>query len=528
MSIESRSRIFILLSVFLLISTLYGAQSSKIRIAYNRNNPPYKFLNETGEPTGILVDIWQLWARSTGNQVEFIDAPFVETVQMVRDGRADVHAGLFQSAEREAYFDFTDPIYSVSYYIMCDKKLIGINNPEDLKGFIVGVPEGGFTDSYMQKHYPFLTLKRYKDYPELFAAAESGEIRVFVAPIENLNHYTGGITSDINIRFNPENPLFSQTYRGAIRKGNESLLRQLNEGLTKIPAHRISKLEEKWLGISRQHPSDEVLVISMNMNNEPFSLIDPYGKPTGLFVDFWNEWSSATGKKITFMSLGDNEAIQAVMDGTADIHIGVQQTDWIEKSLLLSEPFYRLNGSLFHLSQTDLPNDLTKLENITLGVIGGTDFDEHATLKLPASSIIKRFASIDDMVFSLISGEIDVLFANPQTGKLCLLQERLSGQVTIEDPVFETTIHAGVNPDNQKLLTQINQGIGNISRQTLGKIEQRWITDPGWSHWKMEGMPIDEQDYTSFLTDAEKEWIQYHPYDSRRSRPRLSALRVYR
>ena len=71
----------------------------KLIIAYNVSNPPLKFKDKNETAAGILIDLWRLWSKKTGISVEFREALFEETIQMVSTGEADLHAGLFYTKE---------------------------------------------------------------------------------------------------------------------------------------------------------------------------------------------------------------------------------------------------------------------------------------------------------------------------------------------------------------------------------------------------------------------------------------------
>ncbi len=210
---------------------------------------------------------------------------------MVRDGRAHVNAGLFQTDERETFLDFTPPVHGVAYYIIFHKSILGVDGPEDLEGFRVGVPEGGFTEHYMQGHHPELDLSTYPNYPELFAAAQRGEIKVFVAPLENLRGYLRDNNFNNEYRHRLGRHLFLRHYRGGVKKGNPAFMERLNQGLKKITHEERAALEQKWLGWSRIRPTKDTLLIAVSTSYQPLSFQDPTGRPAGMLVDFWKLWA---------------------------------------------------------------------------------------------------------------------------------------------------------------------------------------------------------------------------------------------
>ena len=99
-------RAFVLLLVVLL--SLSGSKLVQaderfdgLTIAVNKTSYPYHFVTPGGEIDGMMVDIWKLWAQKQGISVDFKLMGWQETLDAVRTGSADLHAGMHQTPERE-------------------------------------------------------------------------------------------------------------------------------------------------------------------------------------------------------------------------------------------------------------------------------------------------------------------------------------------------------------------------------------------------------------------------------------------
>ena len=117
--------IFQTISLLLCLLLFGGANSQaenqqprpdKVIIAYNVGNPPLKFSNGQGAADGILIDLWRLWGEKTGIEVQFKEALFADTLELVKQGRTDIHAGLFYTEQRDQFLDYTSPIIDITYY----------------------------------------------------------------------------------------------------------------------------------------------------------------------------------------------------------------------------------------------------------------------------------------------------------------------------------------------------------------------------------------------------------------------------
>jgi len=114
--------------------------STVLRIVHNKNNPPLNFVDANGNGAGLLPDLWRLWTEKTGRKVGFIAVPWDKAIQMVTNGEADIHAGLF-------------------------------------------------FPKYMEEQLPGIALAVYGDFPTFYEAAMHDEIRIFVSPQFNYSDF---------------------------------------------------------------------------------------------------------------------------------------------------------------------------------------------------------------------------------------------------------------------------------------------------------------------------------------------------
>ena len=89
--------------VFLsLAATLSATAADELKIVYNVGVAPLKFEDTDLRPAGLFPDLWRLWAQKAGKEIQFVKAEsFEESLQLIKDGKSDLHAGLFKTPERE-------------------------------------------------------------------------------------------------------------------------------------------------------------------------------------------------------------------------------------------------------------------------------------------------------------------------------------------------------------------------------------------------------------------------------------------
>ncbi|HAO22585.1 MAG TPA: hypothetical protein DCQ37_20280, partial [Desulfobacteraceae bacterium] len=87
-------------------------QKDTLIISVPINLPPFMYLNAEGKPAGMFADIWRLWTQKTGKKIEFLPADTWKIgVENVKNGKADIHAGLFYTPEQYEGISFSQPFY---------------------------------------------------------------------------------------------------------------------------------------------------------------------------------------------------------------------------------------------------------------------------------------------------------------------------------------------------------------------------------------------------------------------------------
>jgi len=223
------------------------AVPDKIIVADDKDYPPYIFLDASGDPKGILVDIWQLWSRKTGIAVEFRLMEWNDALAAVRDGQADALGGVARTPQREEMFELTTRIAVIPSGIFFHDQLGGIKDIKDLTGFSIGIVSGDAARDVVLSRHPQLRFATFSGASDLVAAAISGEIKVFISDVPVAQHYLARHEGGSNFR---QAMALVTTYsvHGAVRKNNSELLRVVQAGFDQITESEISAIMNEWLG----------------------------------------------------------------------------------------------------------------------------------------------------------------------------------------------------------------------------------------------------------------------------------------
>ena len=238
--------VLLALAVLVLAPERAGADPSKGPLVVSQDAawPPFAYLDEDGTPRGILIDLWRKFGEVTGRDVRFKLVDWQDSLDQVKDGAADLHGGLFKSPQRKTYLDFSVDLMPLSTRLFVSSKL-AVDTLADIGTIPVGITKGGFEEEFVRTNYPAVTLKTFANNLLLVDAAQSGDVMAFVADHPVGMYYLNKF--GIPDAFRVVQTLYAKHLNAAVAKGNETLLRDLNEGLSQITASERERILQKYV-----------------------------------------------------------------------------------------------------------------------------------------------------------------------------------------------------------------------------------------------------------------------------------------
>ncbi len=229
-----------------LSSVSLGAAFEKISVAYCIDCVPFHFKDDDGKPAGLIVDLWRLWSEKTGIEIDFRGAPWDETLRMVRDGKADAHAGLFFNDERNAYLEYGAPLVETDTHFFTHRDLPAIDTVEGLAGHKVGVISGDFVEGFLKERLPPETIVGFESYEALMGALGDGELKAFAADTPTGIHHLKKSGLDGSFNFPADKPLYRNGWLVAARKGNTELISVIDGGMGLIDVRERREIAQAW------------------------------------------------------------------------------------------------------------------------------------------------------------------------------------------------------------------------------------------------------------------------------------------
>ncbi len=201
-----------LAALFLLGLLLAPLNAKAVTLGYV-DFPPYEFQNK-GKPDGALVLIVQTLFKRADIPLKLVPLPFKRAYEETRSGSIDGLFNFYKTKEREAHFDYSDPVIKnpLVFFVRKDSQL-SYEDLDDLKGLKVGVMTGYtygpdfdtsplFTRDPSDSHesnLKKLVLGRLDAYPcdklvGLYVAVRNdlmSELKILPKPLAVMNGYIG-------------------------------------------------------------------------------------------------------------------------------------------------------------------------------------------------------------------------------------------------------------------------------------------------------------------------------------------------
>ncbi|WP_052706142.1 transporter substrate-binding domain-containing diguanylate cyclase [Vibrio galatheae] len=248
-------RLFIGLLAVLITFGAHADHQEKLVVANSKAWKPFSFINQKGEPDGILIDYWREYGRKNAVAIEFLLLDWQGSLDAVKDGRADIHAGLLWSEQRDSYLDYAPEIITIDTQMYINQDLIGTDLDEFMLGkhqYQVGVVTGGYEEEFTQRHFPNLNLNSYANNQLMIDAAFNGELDAFVAELQVANFYL--FSSRDPQRFVGVRHLYSGELRAAVAEGNKELQQQITRGMNTFGVDDKQKVLNRWMYVSTVYP----------------------------------------------------------------------------------------------------------------------------------------------------------------------------------------------------------------------------------------------------------------------------------
>lgn len=200
--------------------------AGSINIGVFSDKAPFGYVDDSGKYQGYDIVFAERIAKELGVTPNYISTDGANRVPYLESNQADLMLANFTvTDERAEKVDFTDPYMKVQLGVVSPESA-EITSVDQLKGKKLIVSKGTTAETYFEKNYPDVELVKYDAYADAYNALLDGRGDAFstdntevLAWAKSNPGYVVGI-DDLGD---------TDTIAGAVHKGNDSLLKFVND-----------------------------------------------------------------------------------------------------------------------------------------------------------------------------------------------------------------------------------------------------------------------------------------------------------
>ena len=526
-------RIFISVALALmsLIPVLKATAADELKIVYHKGKAPLTLEDADSRPTGILPDLWRLWAQKTGSTIQFIRAKSTEeALQLLREGQADLHAGLIRKPAHDKLFDYSGQLFALDYFIFTHPSVYPIKSLDKTSGFIVGIQKGGEIEQLVRAKVPANRIAVYDRFQDLLRAALEGEIKVFVATEPGLFYYLKENFLTNIFEHDRNHPLYSQVYYAAALKENSALIQQIDGGLKTIDSTEKKQLVDKWI-ISDLNDIPTTSRTTLPAQDE-ISLTDAERKwlkdhPTlrvvtedlppytfrendeayGYTVDLMQMMAKKVGFQFDIQFLPPHEVMKALKNNEAELTLNQGYSKKRAAYMLFGRYPFRVKAAIFsRTDRTDVHN-LKTLEGKTCAGPKGSVIIQTIQAKYPQIRIV-TVESMFEALKMVSLGQVDAAIMESNMGQYLLRKYgitdvHLSGFANLFGEEGARASYWAVAKTHAPLKSILDKAYDSLDREDRQRL---------WNKWFQFDAPAGSVPRKRInLTEQEQAWLDAHP-----------------
>lgn len=479
-----------------------GIDKSKnsLLIAFSPTFSPYSALSPTGNPQGLLIDFWRLWAKHSGNNVEFIARDIVDSLPLIEQQRIDVLLAYPDALLNAEEFSLADPIYQPHAKVYVSNRIKGVNAlhffdvTEQSNKNIVGVwQQAPFKKELLEKH-PNLNVKYFTTINAMLEAAELDEIDAMISLVDMMN-----------VRLTQRNlqssfylidfPVFTIKLSSLINKNNPQLISMVKEGFEQIELSELVHLEERWLSDEQSYYRSLLEKVTLNEqeesyikeNNEikvgvlnslaPTAFVNEQGQFDGIDRDVLDLISLRTGLHFVYQSYDSwYQLYQSMLDGEVDMLTSITPTEMRRTELLFTNSYWHTPWVILHPQHFGQQSKLKNFYGKQLAIVKGHYLIDFLRENHPLITL-KMVNNRKDALVVLQQGRVDGVIETIASVTQLLKQESLvSLTVSVVEDMPISKSHFGLQLNKILLLGIIDKGLVSISAQEKSSIYEKWFS----------------------------------------------------
>ena len=227
----------------------YLRQKKTIVFVSQTTYPPFEFVAEQGDHTGMCIELARWMATELGFKAQFTDTSFQQAQQAVLSGKADVLTSFFYSEKRDKLFEFTDMFFPVpaSIFVAFDRP--DIKSIDDLNNKTIAMQKGDYALEFLKSKNVSFKVAYTSNFDQATDLVINGQADAIIGDEQIVLYHIYSMNLTDRIKKVGE-PLYVGENCMSVKEGNILLQSILNKGLKNAREKGVwDGINQKWLGV---------------------------------------------------------------------------------------------------------------------------------------------------------------------------------------------------------------------------------------------------------------------------------------
>jgi polar amino acid transport system substrate-binding protein len=228
-----------------MVSAACSSEPTKIQVVTDATWPPFEYVNDqTKTIEGFDIDVMNAIAEKANLEVEYVNVAWDPLLAGMAQGTYDMAISCITiTPERAESMLFSDPYYTAGQIVVVQKSNTTFTSKDNLTGNVGA--QLGTTGAMEVEQLAGVTLKNYDEIGLAFQDLMNGQINAVICDSPVAANYVN--TNPDKLKTVGE-MFTTESYGIAIAKGQDDLLKKINDALKKVKAEGlIDEYAAKWL-----------------------------------------------------------------------------------------------------------------------------------------------------------------------------------------------------------------------------------------------------------------------------------------
>lgn len=464
-----------------------------ITISYHNNQMPFSNRAISGNAQGFFIELWQMWAKFSDLDIEFIVSDGNEFNPLNQD-MADIDISNVVGEDNIKSSVLGPAIYSIEYGLFLSKDNEGIGHIDEIKDKNIGVVSTPSFVKEIESKVASANFIYFDDYSALFNAIELGELDIIAGQRDVIDNFL--IENKLqSTYFKLQDYSFKRPIYAILNKANPELSQLIEEGFNAISLDSLAALERKWnldkssgffkrqlamLKLTEQESlwlkDHNVIKFGITSNWVPVEFIDKYGEVKGTNPDLFKLLSQRLNIEIDYV-IYDNfeELYQALLVGDVDVIGSVTATPERKKQALFTGSYWSMPWVIIHPRELGKQLSLDSFNGRTLAIAKGYYLAAVIREEFPAITL-RLVDNSEEGMLAVQKGIVDGFIDSLSSGTELLKKESLvSLSMSILEEMDKDSNHLAINKNLPILANVLNKAVLTITDLDSQRIYEKWF-----------------------------------------------------